>query len=104
EGAVNASISGMILKPWNQRKKSQSKLLPALQTKLGKVAGLQAVAFPLPPIPGSSGNLPIQFILKTTEDYGVFYQVIEKLKAAAMNSGLFLYADTDLKFSRPELV
>jgi multidrug efflux pump len=103
-GAVNSSISGLILKPWDQRSKSQGKVLGELQPKLGTIAGLNVVAFPLPPIPGSSGNLPIQFVVTSTESYEVIYQVIEKLKTAAMNSGLFLYADTDLKFSKPEIV
>lgn len=103
-GAVNTSISGMILKPWNERKKSQNKLLGELQPKLAKIPGLMAVSFPLPPIPGSSGGLPIQFVITSTESYEVIYQVIQKLKTAADNSGMFMYSDIDLKFSKPEVV
>lgn len=104
EGSVNNAIAGLILKPWSERNKSQAQLLKTVQEKISKVAGLNAVAFPLPAIPGSSESLPIQFIVTSTEDYSVVYQVVEKLKHAAENSGLFLYVDTDLKFSRPELV
>lgn len=104
EGVVNSSFSGMILKPWNQRKKSETKLLPPLQEKLSKIAGLNAVSFELPSIPGASGDLPIQFVLTSTEDYSVLNQIIEKLKDSAIKSGLFLFVDTDLKFSKPELI
>lgn len=103
-GAVNTSISGMILKPWSERKKKQSQLLEPLQTKLSKIAGLNVFSFPLPAIPGSSESLPIQFVVTSTDDYKVINQVVEKLKTAATNSGLFLFVDTDLKFERPELV
>lgn len=101
---VNSAFGGLILKPWNQRKKSQGAVLAALQPQLEKVAGLQSVAFPLPSIPGQSDGLPIQFVLTSTADYTVLNQVIEKLKDAAMSSGLFMYADTDLKFDKPELI
>lgn len=102
-GASNNAISGLILKPWNDRQKSQAQVLNALQPELGKIAGLSAVAFPLPSIPGSSDGLPIEFVISSTADYRVIYQVAEKLKAAAQTSGLFMYVDTDLKFDRPEL-
>ncbi|MHB1947931.1 MAG: efflux RND transporter permease subunit [Gammaproteobacteria bacterium] len=103
-GAVNVAFGGMILKPWNERSKSQKKLLVPLQNKLFKVAGLNAVSFPLPAIPGASGDLPIQFVITTTEDYTVINQVLLKLLDLARNSGLFLYVDGDLKFERPELM
>lgn len=48
---VNMSqpISGMVLKPWDQRKKSQFALKQPLQNKLSKIAGLNAFAIvPLP--------------------------------------------------------
>ncbi|HSW68628.1 MAG TPA: efflux RND transporter permease subunit [Gammaproteobacteria bacterium] len=103
-GGVNNAFAGLILKPWNKRKKSQDAILAEVQPQLGKIAGLQAVAFPLPSIPGQSDGLPVQFVLTSTADYTVLYQVVEKLKTEAMKSGLFMYADTDLKFNKPELV
>jgi multidrug efflux pump len=102
-GSVNNAISGLILKPWNQRHKSQQKINALLQPKLAGIAGLNTVAFPLPSIPGQSDGLPIQFVVTSTDDYSVIYQVLEQLQAAAMKSGLFLFVDTDLKFDKPEL-
>ena len=102
-GAPNNAISGVILKPWSERKKSQAQVLKNLQPELGKIAGLNSVAFPLPSIPGSSDGLPVQFVVSSTTDYRVIYQVVEKLKTAAQRSGLFMYVDSDLKFDRPEL-
>lgn len=100
---VNNAISGLILKPWEERSKSQADVLGALQPKLREIAGINAVAFPLPSIPGNAGGLPVQFVLTSTEDNLIVYQVIEQLRDAAMKSGLFMYADTDLKFEKPVL-
>lgn len=102
-GASNNAISGLILKPWNQRDKSQAEVLKALQPKLGGIAGLNSVAFPLPSIPGTSDGLPIEFVITSTDDYLIIHQVLEKLLESARNSGLFLFVDTDLKFQKPEL-
>jgi len=103
EGAANNAMSGLILKPWDQRHRSQQKVQETLQAKLSGIAGINAVTFPLPSIPGSSDGLPVQFVLTSTSDYVVLNQVMEKLQAAAMKSGLFLYVDSDLKFEKPSL-
>ncbi len=103
QGAPNNAFAGMMLKPWKDRSISQKKVVEQLQGKLGSIAGLQAVAFGLPPIPGTSDGLPIQFVLTTTADYTVLYQVMEKLKTTAMHSGMFMFVDSDLKFDKPEI-
>jgi multidrug efflux pump len=98
----NALISGFMLKPWNERKKTQMEILPYLQEKLNTVPGLQIVAFPLPSLPGSQG-LPVQFVITTTSGYKQLYQVSNELIAQAMKSGLFAYMDSDLKYDQPQI-
>lgn len=100
-GEVNNAISGMILKPWSERSKSQAQVLGMLQPKLKDIAGLNAVAFPLPSLPGNSGGLPIQFVITSTEDFVLIDQIMNQLKKAAMDSGLFMFVDSDLKFQKP---
>jgi multidrug efflux pump len=98
----NALISGFMLKPWNERKKTQMEIMPYLQEKLNTVPGLQIVAFPLPSLPGSQG-LPVQFVITTTSEYKQLYQVSNELIAQAMKSGLFAYMDSDLKYDQPQI-
>jgi len=98
----NALISGFMLKPWNERKKTQMEIMPYLQEKLNTVPGLQIVAFPLPSLPGSQG-LPVQFVITTTSGYKQLYQVSNELIAQAMKSGLFAYMDSDLKYDQPQI-
>lgn len=103
ESSVNHAMAGLILKPWNKRKLSQSKALDILQPKLRTLPGVSAVAFPLPSLPGNNGGLPVQFVLTSTEDYSVIHQTISKLQEAAKQSGLFMYTDVDLKFEKPTI-
>lgn len=102
-GFVNKAVSGVILKPWLQRTKSQAKVLKALQPEISKIAGLKTVAFPLPSLPGNSSGLPLQFVVTSTEDYPAIYQVLKQLEDSAKKSGLFIYIDSDLKFEKPVL-
>lgn len=99
--SVNSAFAGLILKPWGQRSKSQARVQEVVQEKIAKIAGLNAVAFPLPSLPTNASGLPVQFVLTSTEDFTVIYQILKKLETAARNSGLFLYVDSDLKFEKP---
>jgi multidrug efflux pump len=97
----NKGIAGVILKPWNERKRSAQQLKPLLQLKLNAIPGLQAFAFSPPPLPASIGGLPVQMVIYSTHGFREVYQAMEKLKAAARRSGLFIVTDSDLAFDQP---
>ncbi len=101
-GQVNNVIAGMILKPWSERSRSQKAIQPLLQKKLGAVAGLRTVVFPLPPLPGEGSGLPVQFVITSTASPRVVYDVSQRLLAAAQKSGQFIFVDSDLKFNSPQ--
>ncbi len=98
----NTLISGMILKPWSQRKLTQMQLTPMVQEKLNSVTGLQLAAFALPSLPGSQG-LPVMFVITSTNNYLEMRSVALRLEQKAMQSGLFLYIDKDLKYDEPQI-
>lgn len=98
----NMLISGMLLKPWSQRKLTQMQLSPMLQGRLNQIPGLKMVVFPLPSLPGSQG-LPIQFVITSTAPYNEMRTVSDEMMGKAMRSGLFLYVDSDLKYDEPRL-
>src|SRR5262249_956411 len=66
---LNSSISGMILKPWDERKRTAQQLIPLVQQKLSGVAGMSVFAFNLPPLPGSTGGLPVQMVISSPADF-----------------------------------
>ncbi len=100
----NTMVGGMLLAPWDQRKRSQMQLLPLFQAKLGQLAGVQAAAFNLPSIPGSSRGFPIQFVIKSTADFAQINKYARKMMGAANASGKFLFMTKDLRYDAPQIV
>ncbi|WP_046689071.1 MexW/MexI family multidrug efflux RND transporter permease subunit [Pseudomonas aeruginosa] len=101
---VQAGIGGMLLKPWDEREKSQMELLHVVQAKLNEIPGVQIFAFNLPSLPGTGEGLPFQFVLNTANDYESLLQVAQRVKQRASESGKFAFLDLDLAFDKPELV
>lgn len=94
-------VAGMVLKPWDERDRTSNQLQPIVQRKLDQVAGARIAAFQLPPLPGSRG-LPIQFAIKTTDSFERLNDATQRFLKAALDSGMFIFLDTDLKIDNPE--
>ncbi|WP_131196414.1 efflux RND transporter permease subunit [Lichenihabitans psoromatis] len=102
-GGVHAAFSGLLMKPWEQRTRNQKQVLAELQPKFGGISSAQVLAFSPPPLPGSTGGPPLQFVVRTTGDYRQLADVVEQIQKAAQASGLFIFTDTDLKFDTPQI-
>ena len=100
---VQSGIGGFLLKPWDQRERTQMELLPEVQAALNQVAGLQVFGFNLPSLPGTGDGLPLQFVINTPNDYESLLQVTETIKSRAQESGKFAFLDIDLAFDKPEI-
>lgn len=96
-------VSGMVLKPWNERSKTQFVLKAPLQSKLDAIPGIKSFAIIPPPLPGGGGGTPVQFVIKTTSDFQTLFRVSNELVAKARASGMFIYLDNTLKFNQPEV-
>lgn len=97
---ANAVFGGANLKDWDQRQRTQMQLMPQMQGDLGRVTGLQTVAFPQPVLPGASG-LPIQFVLTSALDYPELDKAAGMLIGAAYQSGKFAFLQKNLRFDAP---
>ena len=91
----------MILKPWDERTRTAQQLKPLVQQKVNAVEGLSAFVFSLPPLPATIGGLPVQMVIYSTGDFKSIYLAMEKIKAAARKSGMFIVVDSDLAFNQP---
>ncbi|MFA5959681.1 MAG: efflux RND transporter permease subunit [Tatlockia sp.] len=100
---TSSPISGMVLKPWDKRDKSQFNLKGPLQDKFNAVAGLKTFAVIPPALPGGGSGTPVQFVIKTTNDFQSLFDLSNKLMDKASTSGLFVYLDNSLKFNQPEI-
>ncbi|WP_313056070.1 multidrug efflux RND transporter permease subunit [Pseudomonas lopnurensis] len=101
---VQSGIGGFLLKPWDERERSQMEILPAVQARLDRLPGLQIFAFNLPSLPGTGEGLPFQFVVNTANDYETLLQVTERIRQRAQESGKFAFLDVDLAFDKPEIV
>lgn len=97
---LNTSIIGMVLKPWDQRKRTSNELQPLVQKQLNAIAGAKIAAFQLPSLPGGGSGLPIQFVITTTDDFYRLNEVLQNVLSEAYQSGYFAYIDPDLKIDQ----
>jgi len=95
------NIGGMVMKPWDQRKRTANQLQPLVQQALNRIAGVQAVAFQPPPLPGANG-LPVQFVIDTTEGFNALDGVAQQFLQKAISSGLFIFLEKDLRIDQPQ--
>jgi multidrug efflux pump len=99
---LNSSIAGIVLKPWDERKKSANQIQTELQGDFSHIAGARIAAFQPPSLPGGGGGLPIQFVITTTDSYDRLNQVAQDFQTQAQASGMFIFLDNDLKFDKPQ--
>lgn len=103
ESGVHQGFGGVLLRPWDERKRSQKAVLEALQPEFAKVTGAEILAFGPPSLPGSTGGPPVQFVIRTIGDYRQLAEVMASVEKAARESGLFIFASSDLKFDLPQI-
>ena len=101
---VQTGVGGFLLKPWNERTRTQMEILPEVQARLSEIPGLQIFGFNLPSLPGTGEGLPFQFVINTPNDYPALLEVAERIKKRATDSGKFAFMDIDLAFDKPEVV
>ncbi|MEX9779733.1 MexW/MexI family multidrug efflux RND transporter permease subunit [Providencia manganoxydans] len=98
---ISASFGGTNLTSWEERERPASAIQSDLQGKVGDVEGNSIFVFQLPALPGSTGGLPIQMVLRSPQGYPVLYKTMEEIKQQARESGLFMVVDSDLDYNNP---
>ena len=101
--SYNGAFTGMAFKPWNRRERTTMQVLPEVTARLNTVAGLKNYVFTPPPLPGGGSGPPVQFVVVSTDAPERVAQVADDLVQRAIKSGLFYFADTDLKFDQPQV-
>ena len=100
----NSTFGGLALKPWDERKETQMEIQPLLQSALNNVAGIQLYTFEMPSLPGIPFGPPIQFVIQSVGGYPGINEVANNIADKMMKSGLFVFAQSDLKFDNPQMV
>jgi multidrug efflux pump len=91
----------MVTKPWSQRKKTAQQLLVESTGPLSKIAGLRVIPLTPPALPGG-GNFPVDFVIASSAEPEQVSELAKQIVQKAMASGMFIFADTDVKFDQPQ--
>jgi multidrug efflux pump len=94
-------FGGMVTKPWKQRQKTTEQLQVEAAGKLATIPGVRVISTVPPPLPGG-GDFPVDFVVASTAEPERLDEFAKQLVAKAFASGLFMYADSDLKFDQPQ--
>ena len=97
----SGGFSGMVTKPWSERKRSTAQLQMQVAGAFSQIPGIRAIALVPPSLPGG-GSFPVDLVIASTaepEQLAAFAgQLVQKVYA----SGKFMFVDTDLKFDQPQ--
>ncbi|MEI5677525.1 MULTISPECIES: efflux RND transporter permease subunit [unclassified Mesorhizobium] len=102
-GATNSAFSIWGLKDWADRDRSQNEIKADIQNRLTKVAGVEALVFAPPSLPGAGGGLPISMVIQSTGDPSQVYEIAEQIKQKAQASGRFIVVQNSLNFDAPQV-
>jgi multidrug efflux pump len=96
-----AGFGGMVTKPWSERTKTAQDLLVESMGPLSKIPGIRAIPQTPPPLPGG-GDFPVDFVIASPGEPQQLVDLGGQLVQKAFASGLFIFADADLKFDQPQ--
>jgi multidrug efflux pump len=94
-------FGGMVTKPWSQRTKTTEQLLVELMGPLSRIPGIRAIPQTPPPLPGG-GDFAVDLVIASAEEPERLQELANQLVRKAFESGLFIFADADLKFDQPQ--
>jgi multidrug efflux pump len=102
----NTGFGGMIVKPFEERKRTIFEIQNEVGMKLMSNPGVRAPAF-LPPALPSPGQFPIEFVIASTASTDELLRYAQQLAEVAMKSGEFAFPpilDTKIDQAKTELI
>ncbi len=97
----NSVFTGAQLVPWSERARNANAIQQELQQKWAGMAGTNTVAFQFPSLPGAQG-MPVEVVMSTTEPFENLYEVAQTVLDRVQKSGMFWFADMNLKIDKPQ--
>ena len=96
-----AGFSGVVTKPFSQRKRTTQQILVDLTKKASKIPGIGAIIATPQPLPGGS-NFDLEFIIASTGDPRQLLIFGKELQAKLMASKMSPFSLLDLKYDQPQ--
>ena len=95
---ANQAFGIAIMKPWSQRDIDPKQLSTNLAGDFNSIASVATTAFQMPELPGSSGGLPLQFVITTSNPFESLVEIATDVLAETQASPNFVYSELDLAF------
>jgi len=97
----SGGFGGIVTKPWSDRKKTTQQIQLEASGGLSRIPGIRVISTVPPPLPGG-GDFPVDFVIASTAEPSQLVSIANELVGKAYKSGMFMYADADLKFDQPQ--
>ena len=97
-----SGFGGMVTKPWSQRTKTAQQLLLESMGPLSQIPGIRVIPQTPPPLPGG-GDFPVDLVIASPGEPQQLADLGKQLVQKAYASGMFIYADSDLKYDQPQV-
>jgi multidrug efflux pump len=94
-------FGGMVTKPWGERERTSAEIQMEAGAKLSQIPGVRIIPITPPALPGGS-DFPVDLVIASTAEPERLVEVANQLVGKAFASGLFMFADADLKFDQPQ--
>jgi multidrug efflux pump len=94
-------FGGMVTKPWSERTKNTQQLLMESMGPLSQIPGIRVIPLTPPPLPGG-GDFPVDLVIASAAEPEQLRDLAAQLVQKAFASGMFIFADADLKFDQPQ--
>ena len=94
-------FGGFVTKPWSERTKTTEQLLMEVAAPLSQIPGIRAIPLTPPPLPGG-GDFPVDLVISSPAEPERLRDLANQLVPKAFASGLFIFADADMKFDQPQ--
>jgi len=96
-----AGFGGLVTKPWSERTRTTQQLLMESMGPLSKIPGIRVIPLTPPALPGG-GDFPVDLVIASSAEPEQLQQFATQLVQKAFASGMFIFADADVKFDQPQ--
>jgi multidrug efflux pump len=99
----DSGFSGMVLKPWGERKRTVFQIQPEIQSMVNKIPGIRLLMVMPPALPGGD-QFPVEFVMSATAEPAEILKYAQQVAQIAATNGMFAFPPIiDTKIDQPEV-
>jgi multidrug efflux pump len=99
---ANGGFGGVIFDDFDKRDKTVHEILPEIFASSSTITGLKVFPVLSGALP-TAGNFDVEMVVLAPDNAEDMLQYAQQIKAAAFQSGRFMFAETDLKIDLPQV-